>query len=323
MEISENKNNEKEIDVLPKDESIDSPTPASPTPTTHSSKSSGKKYIALLVLIVVVAGLFYFLRAGTGDVTGSTTALPAGQSDSGEKVAQDNEPALPKVDVDVQTTPPARKSASQSTAGMECQDSNSCTIDTYDRNSGQCTHSPVANCCGNSVCEQGERCNRETLETACPQDCSLSCEAFLTVSKFAAQKEPDKYSYNCASGSCEANGLNEFKITGDAVVHTFINNWGELIAENSVSAQTFCTYNGEQIKLDGTLFGVGIKDYFGDNKDTSGQISARNAKGQNYAEYAIAVSRPSNLDNGVRIQCTALLQSTDISNSQNLVFVLS
>ncbi|MBI2041046.1 MAG: hypothetical protein HYT16_03000 [DPANN group archaeon] len=320
MEISENKNNEKDIDVLPKDGVADSPVPSSSAPTTHQSKSSSKKYLALLVLIVVVAGLFYFLRAGN-DITGSTAAVPSGQSEGGgPEVTQGNEPFPPRVDVDVQTTPPARKSL---TVGLECQDSNPCTVDTYDRNRGQCTHSSVANCCGNSVCEQNERCNTETLETACQQDCSLSCPAFLTVSKFAAQKEPDKYSYNCVSGSCDAQGLNEFRIKGDAVVHTYINNWGELATENPVSAQTFCAYNGEQVKLDGTLFGVKLTDHFGGGKDTSGQISARTAKGQNYAEYSIEVSPPSDLGNGVRIQCTVLLQSTEISNSQNLLFVLS
>ncbi len=326
MEISENKNNEKDIAVMPKDEMSE---PSSPAPKkvepAHVQKASGKKYLTILVLIVVVAGLFYFLRVGTHDVTGSTTALPAGgEQPSSAAAANGQEAALPpKVDVGVETTPSAvPKSPPRIGAGVDCRDNNACTTDTYDRNTGQCTNSPIANCCGNGICEEGERCSATTHQTTCPQDCSLSCPPELTFSKVALSGTPDKFSYVCSSGACEEVGDNEFKITGKAVIHTFINNWGEQATTSPVSAQAFCTYGAEQTSVDGTAGGIEFKNYFDGGSMLSKLINAKTSRAKdNYAEYLLQISPPVDIGYNIRAYCTILLQSQDGSNSQNVVFV--
>lgn len=47
---------------------------------------------------------------------------------------------------------------------LDCNDDNSCTVDTCDEGASQCLNTLISNCCGNSICETGER-------PSCTADC--------------------------------------------------------------------------------------------------------------------------------------------------------
>lgn len=157
-----------------------------------------------------------------------------------------------------------------------CDDGNECTEDIFNELTKQCEHKKIDVCCGNGKCEEGERCNLETAETSCPDDCELSCPAKVTMSKFT-----------CDSGGCRETGENEFEITSNATIKVTLTNVGER-ATGKVNSIFVCP--GENPSLVSgdykEIKGVRFSDYFNDGIQSE-TISSRISKTGSSVDYKI------------------------------------
>ncbi len=87
----------------------------------------------------------------------------------------------------------------QCTINEDCNDGDSCTMDTC--TSGSCSYDPRANCCGNGTCESGEDCRY------CPDDCISGGNG----SSYCGDGACDDLTEDCVSCPSDCNGRQKGK----------------------------------------------------------------------------------------------------------------
>src|SRR3989344_3596628 len=70
----------------------------------------------------------------------------------------------------------------------------------------------VVGSCGNNICEENERCNFETHQTVCKEDCSLLCPGFLVAHKTEEGRTEEDFTYSCFGEGCEKIDEKDFNI---------------------------------------------------------------------------------------------------------------
>jgi hypothetical protein len=306
-----------------------------------TKKRSSKWWYAALIIIVLAAGYYSYTSifstpettapaspatgaaAGTPNPTPTATTTPAQTTPTPETTT-------------TETTPP-----STTTPAVTCSDNNICTLDFFDTVTNACINTPVSNCCGNNICEPGERCTTvcegddcttTKQQTACKQDCPLSCPATLAVHRQATvyqdKSVQNPKTFTCEAANCEQLDDAEFKLTGAASLKTYITNLGEQ-ASDIVTSQFNCNYESPQYNepaatTDGTVLGrldqkIRVLDYFnGDRvKQEAGSLSAQQSVGGQTATYSFAVE-PVDAKYSTVLSCTVWLRSGDFTNKQDL-----
>ena len=305
-------------------------------------KNSSKWWYAALIIIVLAAGYYSYtsvfstpeattpVSPATGAAVGTTSPETATTTPTQTTPAPE---ATPTEDMPVSTT--------TETPTATCSDNNACTLDFFDTVTNACANTPIPNCCGNNLCESGERCTTvcegidcttTKQQTACKQDCPLSCPATLAVHKQATvyqdKSVQNPKTFTCESANCEQLDDAEFKLTGPASIKTFITNMGEQ-ASDVVTSQFNCNYEAPQYNepaatVDGTVLGrldqkVSVLDYFNGGRNTQevNSLSAQQSVGGQTATYSFTVE-PVDARYSTVLSCTVWLRSGDFANKQDL-----
>ena len=181
-----------------------------------------------------------------------------------------------------------------------CDDSNKCTDDIFNELTKQCEHKIILNCCGNAKCEEGERCNMQTYETACPSDCNLECPGHVIISEFSC----------VAKDNCRQIGKNSFVMNGDSKIKAVLTNEGERISGN-INSEFKCDAGSlGMIKGDNAnIKGITFMDYF-DNNEQTASINSRVSKIGNTVGYYIEFKAANS--EAVDLKCKATLQDDNI-----------
>jgi len=175
----------------------------------------------------------------------------------------------------------------------KCDDGNECTKDIFNEVSKICSYEKIEGCCGNDICESGERCNEETHTTVCIEDCKAQCEPFVIIYDKKDNRINQKESFTCGDENCIEVSSNEFKITGNSSITTTLENTGEK-STDIVTSNFKCV--GEEFKAlknFENILGVTFSSYF---NDKLGSLNGINSKisGNNYATYKLQID-PSKL----------------------------
>jgi len=148
-----------------------------------------------------------------------------------------------------------------------CDDDNICTIDTFNELTNDCEYETKDNCCGNELCEDGERCNEDTHVTDCIEDCGRTCPAFLIVHKEDGATESDIFAMSCGDDNCQKTDENAFTITDDSSITTTISNIGEK-SSAKVMSTFICGAGTKQAIADGkNIYGVIFEDHFNEDQN--------------------------------------------------------
>lgn len=301
-------------------------------------KKNSKFWYVALIVIVLAAGYYSYTNIFTPDsaalgapITGGAAATPEASTPAVEEnSAEPNSAEVPK-----------NTQLDSSANTNNCSDGNVCTIDFFDTTTNSCTHAAVANCCGNNVCENNERCGVVCVGTACKstakitlckQDCSLSCPASLVVHKIVDKYEDktvqNPKTFTCETGACEQLDDGEFKLTGAASLKTYITNLGEQ-ASDAVTSQLYCNYEYPQFNelaaiKDGDILNrmdqkLSVRDYFDGNtaKDESNTLDAQQSVGQKTTTYSFAIELV-DAKYATTLSCTIWLRSGDFANKQDI-----
>lgn len=202
------------------------------------------------------------------------------------------------------------------TTKSTCDDGNPCTKDTFNELTKECEHETISNCCGNDICESGERCNEETHKTNCVEDCGKTCPAYLIVSKEEGAKEQDVFAMSCGENeNCEQTDINKFRITGSSSVKTIVSNIGETSSDLVYSS--FLCWSGEEQAMEDSdnIYGIVFEDYFNDNEDSVKHIDA-----DDFATYYLSFDTE-NKEQSALVNCKIFIRSTDFKAEQD--FTLS
>lgn len=198
-----------------------------------------------------------------------------------------------------------------------CDDSNECTIDSFNPSTNSCVYETKANCCGNGKCELDESsCDFSTYQTKCAKDCSLSCPAKLIVHQNKDVKTQDQFSFSCADLNCEKTSNNQFRVTKYSAVQTFITNIGERSTDIITSSFT-CEKDSIKIAQNDNdnYKGIIIKDFFNENEDKVDSISSR-INQKNQATYKLSFNITQQIS-PTELKCTTVLtSSSDLQNIQ-------
>ncbi len=171
---------------------------------------------------------------------------------------------------------------------INCDDGNKCTEDYYDELNGICVHKGDRPCCGDRICEEGERCDNKTHSTVCVEDCYLSCDAFWIVHKDVDTHENEVSSFTCGNKNCVQIGNNKFEISGNSYVETVIENIGER-AIPLITSRFECETKSYGARNDGDeLRGVIVKDYFNQGEEMVDWMSGKNVPKNNYVYYRLS-----------------------------------
>lgn len=129
--------------------------------------------------------------------------------------------------------------------------------------------------CGNGECVPSERCDYNTYETVCPEDCPISCPPKIVVS------EP------VCVGEC-STGVGGFIITDDSQIKIKLENVGE--KSTDIAITKFRCYEGETLVVnhDGDdKYGIEFKDYFDNYNVEKKSINSRIAQSGNVVNYVL------------------------------------
>jgi len=191
-----------------------------------------------------------------------------------------------------------------------CDDSNPCTDDAFNEKTMQCEHNKLSKCCGNRICEDGERCDPEKGYTLCASDCPLECPAKVTVSKFS-----------CATSKCQETSENTFTITGSSVIKADLENIGEK-GTSMITSRFKCGKGGTDVVSHDkdTLFGITFRDYFKEGDDNIYLSGRQSETGGNKAEYKIAFDI-TKLEQETDLDCEIGLQAIPEVNTIQTVHV--
>lgn len=137
-------------------------------------------------------------------------------------------------------------------AVSDCNDNNACTTDFFDETSKVCAHEKILGCCGNNICEAGERCDTATYTTSCKSDCQV-CPANIDVS-----------GPTCESG-CSYVG-NSLVVNGNTKIVFLVKNDGEEPTDVKVSVN--CLQGRGIGSINFNYYGVSSGLYFDNGLDT-------------------------------------------------------
>ncbi len=308
-----------------------------------AKKRSSRWWYAALIIVVLAAGYYSYTSVfstpeATSPVSPATGAAAGTPSPTPAATTTPTQTESTPGTTQTETTPP---STTTEAPAATCSDNNICTLDFFDTATNTCANTPVANCCGNNICEPGERCTTvcegtdcttTKQQTACKQDCPLSCPATLTVHKQATvyqdKSVQNPKTFTCESANCEQLDNAEFKLTGAASLKTYITNIGEQ-ASDIVASQFNCNYEAPQYNepaatADGTVLNrldqkLSVLDYFdGDRtKQESASLSAQQSFDVQTSTYSFAVE-PVDAKYSTVLACTVWLRSGDFTNKQDL-----
>ncbi|MEW6062853.1 MAG: hypothetical protein AB1571_00575 [Nanoarchaeota archaeon] len=185
-----------------------------------------------------------------------------------------------------------------------CDDNNPCTDDVFNEKTMQCEHNKLSKCCGNRICEEGERCNPEVGYTICSSDCPLECPAKATVSKFS-----------CATSKCQQTSENTFTITDSSVIEADLENIGERGTDLITSRFKCGKGETDLVSHDkDNLFGISFRDYFNNNEDTIYLSGRQSETGGNKAKYKFAFDI-TKLEKATDLDCEISLQAIPALNN--------
>ncbi|MBD3263157.1 hypothetical protein GF374_02140 [Candidatus Woesearchaeota archaeon] len=211
--------------------------------------------------------------------------------------------------------------AEQTETKVSCNDDNICTKDTFNELTKQCEYETIKNCCGNGMCEPGERCNEETHQTNCIKDCSRTCSEYLVVHKSENDvNEEDIFTLDCVSDNCRKVNDYTFRITGNSKLQIFITNIGEQASTN-VHSNFVCSAGSEQaIEDEESVKGVVFKDYFNDGEETISINAIQSI--DNSATYYFDLNT-TNIEETYTANCKVYIKSNELDFKQklNLIFV--
>ncbi len=202
---------------------------------------------------------------------------------------------------------------------QNCDDSNDCTIDSFNPSTNSCVREIKQNCCGNSKCELDERdCNFNTYETKCGKDCGLSCPPKLIVHQSKETKTEDKFSFVCADANCEKTGDNNFRMKKYAAVQTVITNIGEQ-STDVITSSFSCQIGSTKIALNDNdnYNGIIFKDFFNEREDKLDSLSSR-INLNNNAIYKLSINITNQITTPLEIVCSTVLASNYLQNIQEL-----
>ena len=227
-----------------------------------------------------------------------------------EKQEQEAE-QVEQVAVNNQTTPTQEIEVKTKT---DCDDKNPCTEDIFNELTGECEHNLIENCCGNGICEVGERCNEETHLTNCVEDCSRTCPAFLIVHKGLEGNESEIFAMTCDTVNCKQTDENRYEITDNARLKLTITNLGE-ITSSKVYSDFMCWSGDLEATDDGEeIHGVIFEDYFNNFQDELRGINPIQT-GDNSANYYLSFN-VTNIEQSFTANCKVFIKSTDFRNEQ-------
>lgn len=250
----------------------------------------------VFVPIILVLFIFLALASGCIDRTKETSTTETVQ-----------EPAEP---TQVEGEP---------TTKSTCDDGNPCTKDVYNELTNECEHTATKNCCGNDICESGERCDEESHLTVCVEDCTRTCPPFLVVHKTESGKETDVFAMSCGGSGCQQTDENKFRITDSSKVKTMITNIGER-SSSDIRSNFMCWSGDEQAIVDGRkVKGVVFEDYFNDNQNELRYINPVQSEG-NSATYYLSFNTDE-MSGPFLANCKIFIRSIDFEQEQ--AFTLS
>lgn len=193
---------------------------------------------------------------------------------------------------------------------ISCDDGNQCTEDFYNTETMNCEYKRLDYCCGDGFCDQGERCNEKIHETICPDDCSRTCPAFVTVGEFEC------------SGDCEKKQQGNYTVYGDSKFIVNLENTGELSLYN-IKSKANCKNDKGVIILSNNnkerTFGILVKDYFGKDEDVTflnGKYFTKN-KIDYFLEFNGGPEKDLSLDCSINFIATDYFYNTNL----NITFI--
>jgi len=170
--------------------------------------------------------------------------------------------------------------------------------------------------CGDRSCRDVERCDEDTLTTACPQDCGYTCPASIILHKIEGTTMTDLNSYYCGDNKCLQPDENDFTINGDTTIRTRVTNVGEIF-----SSQFISNFNCQKVNSavsasrdDQILAGLIISDSF-DGKETT-TLNGKHFDGDS-AEYMLDLNYDS-VTVGFDMYCYITIRSDEITNQQGI-----
>lgn len=196
-----------------------------------------------------------------------------------------------------------------------CDDFNDCTKDIYTEEGG-CEYVATDDCCGNDICEEGERCNEKTHTTNCIEDCSRTCPAYLIVHGEENEGATDPFALDCADDNCEKINDIKFSFTDSSRLKLTVTNLGERTSPK-VSSYFMCWSGEEQVHDDDrSMYGVVFSDYFNDGEEEADSINAVQS-GNNFATYYLSFDTD-NLEKPYLATCQVTLRATDLEYKQTI-----
>ena len=205
--------------------------------------------------------------------------------------------------------------AEQTQIKTNCDDENICTKDIFNELTNTCEYETIKNCCGNGICESNERCNEETYQTNCLEDCSRTCPAHIIVHKDEEINTDDVFVFTCADDNCRQINEYTFRITGTSKLKVYLTNIGEQTS-SKIYSDFVCGIGGEQAVVDGeSIKGVVFSDYFDTNKEEL-TVNAVQSVG-NKANYYFAFDT-TNLEESYIADCKLYIKSNELNFNQRI-----